>query len=287
MNLRAFWGAMNEVGVIMPILTGRDRLAYAWALFENVVDVVSSRSLVSAEKSFMRHRERLNVRAFNRNYVFWNPDVSLIRELYAHAIYFPSLSFIPKVGDKVIDLGANVGLFSLLCASLGADVIAIDAQSGFAPEARRNFELNDVSSRVRYVSALVAATAGVFADKDARIASSHWGDSPHQQEISIENILSMTGRPREDGMPDVHLLKCDVEGSEFSLLDGDLTWLRRIRNISMEVHPYFGNVLTLKERLEQEGFSCQLKSSWREYGLPKKYPGYLFAWRDGSSLEIE
>jgi len=35
----------------------------------------------------------------------------------------------------------------------------------------------------------------------------------------------------------VDLLKIDIEGSEFSLFEGECGWLDRVQRITMEVHP--------------------------------------------------
>lgn len=274
-------GAVKEISAILSVLNARDRAYFLWAIACNASSIISTQSLRPAEFGFMKDRDLLKIRAFGRESILMRPDLGLVRELYGRRVYFPEPSFLPKSGDKVIDLGANTGLFSLLCAGLGAEVLAVEAQSGFMPLVQNNLAINGVQHRVKFVSALVGASRGVFASVAARIGASHWTDEPPT--LSMDALLDMFSTPSSAGMgnlkPDIHLLKMDIEGSEFGLLEGDLTWLRRISHISMEVHPEFGDVLYLKESVQREGFTCKLVSSWREVGIPCKYPGYLFAKR--------
>jgi FkbM family methyltransferase len=273
--------AGNEISAILSVLNTWDRVRFLWAIANNALSMVSTQSLRPAELSFMQHHESLEVRAFGREYILVQPDLGLVRELYARGIYFPEPAFLPQSGDKVIDLGANTGLFSLLCAGLGADVLAVEAQSGFKSLAHDNWAANGVLHRIKFVSALVGATTGVFASEVARSGASHWLDEPI--ELSMNDLLEMfpiSASPGVDNAkPDIHLLKVDIEGSEFALFEEDLTWLRRVSYISMEVHPEFGDAIALQEIIEKEGFVCKLVSCWKEIGGPNKYPGYLYASR--------
>jgi FkbM family methyltransferase len=277
--LRSLSGARSEISAILSVLNARDRVHFLWTIANNALSIVSTQSLRPAELSFMQHRESLKILAFDREYTLLQPDLGLVRELYGRGVYFPELSFLPKPGDKVIDLGANAGLFSLLCAGLGADVLAVEAQSGFMPLAQANLAVNGVSQRMQFVSALMGASKGVFASEIARSGASHWlGEPPELSMNDLLEMLPILASPGVDNAkPDIHLLKVDIEGSEFALFEGDLTWLRRISYISMEVHPEFGDALALQEIVRKEGFTCKLVSSWRETGTPHKYPGYLFA----------
>lgn len=270
---------INEINATTSVLDFKNKLALCGCLLLCWRSILSDKSLRPAERRFMARRDELEVHVYGRCFRLWKPDLGLVRELYGHHVYFPRAEFVPKPQAKVIDLGANVGLFSCLCAGFGAEVIAVEAQSGFVAEAQRNFSRNGLQSRVRYLSALVASSSGVFSAHAERSAASHWGDEP--PELSMPEIVAMFGPPPAHGRPDVHLLKADIEGSEFALLEGNLDWLGRIAHISMEVHPEFGDVKKLKALLEGAGFVCTVRSSWREDGMPKQHPGYLFAARPG------
>jgi FkbM family methyltransferase len=174
-------------------------------------------------------------------------------------------------------IGANVGLFSLLCAKLGAQVLAVEAQAGFISMARENFAMNGVEDRIRLVHAMVGASTGVFACKDCRRSSTQWNGEPLH--LSMDYLLDMFLQGRHQRC--IHLLKIDIEGSEFALFETNPSWMSHMLHIAMEVHPEFGNVKELLSRTQEAGFTCKLVPSWREKGIPQRYPGFLFAQRNG------
>ena len=53
----------------------------------------------------------------------------------------------------------------------------------------------------------------------------------------------------------VHLIKCDIEGSEFAFLEsyGDL--LRKTRRMAIEFHSHFGDIAKATDTLRGMGFS--------------------------------
>ena len=74
---------------------------------------LSRRSLNPADIAFMDGRKFLDIQTSGEKIRLIQPDFSLVRELYARHIYFPEPVFVPPAGSKVIDMGANVGFFSL------------------------------------------------------------------------------------------------------------------------------------------------------------------------------
>lgn len=278
MKILALFG--KNLTAAASVLNIRCFAAYGYALLLNIRSILSRKSLAPADIAFIKNCPLLRVKSIGGQIILKQPDFGLVRELYGHNIYFPEPSFIPKSGSKVVDLGANVGLFTLLCAKLGAEVLAVEAQSGFMPIARNNFALNDVENRIKLVHAMVGGSTGVFSQTELRKASSHWVDDP--PEISMEKLLNTF---LDDHQQMIHLLKIDIEGSEFDLFENHIDWMEKILHISMEVHPDFGDVTVLRNRIQKVGFRCKLIPSWRESGIPKRYPGYLFASRI-SSLQI-
>jgi len=272
MNTLAYLG--QNLAAAVAVLNKRCLAAYGYTLMANMLPIILRRSLRPADTDFMKNRSLLKVKSIGGQIILKQPDFSLVRELYGRNIYFPQAGFIPPARSKVVDLGANVGLFSILCARLGADVLAVEAQSGFIEIARSNFALNDVETRIQLIHAMVGSSSGVFSQKESRKSSSHWIDDP--PEVSMDNLLNgfLYGH-----QPIIHLLKIDIEGSEFDLFANHTDWLDKVRNISMEVHPEFGDVTILRDRIEKLGFECNVLPSWRESGTLKRYPGFLFASR--------
>jgi FkbM family methyltransferase len=172
--------------------------------------------------------------------------------------------------DIVVDLGCNVGVFTVLAACAGRRVVAVDAQAGFVEKAESTLERNECADRVRIVHALVGADTGVVSTDPGLLADAWMGDPPR---ISMSDLLT--------NLPAIDLLKIDIEGSEFALFseESNLPWLAGVRRIVMEVHPEFGCAGNLSSVLEARGFRFQFVTN---HGRPISNLndiGYLFAWR--------
>jgi hypothetical protein len=65
------------------------------------------------------------------------------------------------------------------------------------------------------------------------------------------------------GIDQVGLLKVDVEGGEFALLDADedLRWLERVDQVAMEIHGQHGDAAAMVGRLRGAGFSVDLRDN--------------------------
>ncbi|MHB1533056.1 MAG: FkbM family methyltransferase [Acidimicrobiales bacterium] len=170
-----------------------------------------------------------------------------------------------------VDLGANIGLFSILAATEGAQVVAVEAQSGFLPVIEAHASLNCCRDRVKVLHALVSPGTGILASQEERSRASHWGSDP--ESLTFENILARCDLKRID------FLKVDIEGSEFDLFRDDLRWLDIVKKLVMEVHLEFGDATPLLNVLGQRGFRCELVDDDGQTVSALRDGGYLFASR--------
>jgi FkbM family methyltransferase len=162
----------------------------------------------------------------------------------------------------VIDLGANRGLLSVWAAVTGAQVVAVDAQQGFAELIRALAAHNGVTGQVRVEIAMASgvsrsgATVGVAAD-DLRWATASHGGPARPADVTMPQLLSRYQIDR------VGLLKVDIEGGEFALLaaDEDLCWLAQVAQLALEVHPEHGDPASMIERLRCNGFTVDLRDN--------------------------
>lgn len=179
------------------------------------------------------------------------------REMYCRDVYLRSGLTMPADG-WVIDLGANRGLFSVWAALTGAQVVAVEAQQGFAAEIERLATHNGVSERIHVEIAMASgvntsgATIGVLANDHRWTTSSHRGPM-RQADVSVPLLISTYRIDR------VSLLKVDIEGGEFAVFaDENLHWLKLIDQLVLEIHPDFGDVASLIDRIQQCGFTVKL-----------------------------
>lgn len=217
--------------------------------------VLRSGSLRPADQSWRRRGARFRTPA-GRSLSLPGGHCAGARELYCRNVYLRTGLRIPA-GGWVVDLGANAGLFTVLTAVEGAKVVAVEAQAGFVPEIRRALAHNRVAAgRVHIEVALAGSGVPDVALVGALAGAQRWQRASHAPPqrppgVSVADLLS---RYRIDR---VGLLKVDIEGSEFSLLhpDGEPTWLSRVDQVAMEVHPAYGSVPMLTGLLGRYGFT--------------------------------
>ena len=56
-------------------------------------------------------------------------------------------------------------------------------------------------------------------------------------------------------MPAIHLIKCDIEGSEFSLIESYPALLGKTRRVVIEFHSPFGDIPRATETMRSLGFT--------------------------------
>lgn len=164
--------------------------------------------------------------------------------------------FVPRRGWRVIDVGANVGAFSLLAASRKAIVEAYEPH----PETFAFLQSNVASAAVTCHQAAVVGQA----PPDGHIEL-HLGDRDTQHSILGQEQRSTDELSESISVPAValaatlgegcDLLKLDCEGAEFAMIES-LTSddLRRVRRIVAELHGDQQQMGAFDDRLRSEGF---------------------------------
>jgi FkbM family methyltransferase len=132
-----------------------------------------------------------------------------------------------KPGELFIDVGANVGSYTIWAAELGADVIAVEPAADTFALLVENVELNGY--RVSVIQAAAAAaggTAGFTAGRD----TANCLDAGGPAQTTVVTVDSLIGGRTVAGM------KVDVEGFEIEVLRGCARALseQRLRLIQLE-----------------------------------------------------
>jgi len=179
-------------------------------------------------------------------------------------------------GKTVVDVGANLGMFSLRCVELGAKLIyAIEAQ----PAVYHLGLLNNIKGFPTIMPLLAAVW-----DKDGEtvtILNEHVGSKVKTDgdgdKVSTITLKTLIENIAENDM----VLKLDCEGSEFNILMGaERDIIRKFAFIHIEIHantnenPEYHDVEIVRNRLTEFGYN-------RISMIPVMWYG-----KDGSSKEL-
>lgn len=174
-----------------------------------------------------------------------------------------------KPGDTVVDVGSNIGCFSILAGSMvgpSGRVIAFDPMPPMLERLVANARLNDlrnVQGRCVAIDEKEGTLTLRWTHKNDR-ASAYMLDGPTLG-TTTSPCWTMDQVFRECRIDRINLLKIDCEGSEYGIFESlSPESAGRIDQIAMEVHPMEGkSPEALRRRLEELGFEIiQLGYPW-------------------------
>jgi FkbM family methyltransferase len=171
-------------------------------------------------------------------------------------------------GMRVLDVGANIGYYTLLAAdAVGPTgrVLAFECVPGNARFLRHNVALNGSSNTVTVVEKAAASRSGVsrcFADTHYSVRSSLVLEPKGAQGIDVEctTIDDVIGADES-----IDIAKIDVEGMEIDAIKGMERTIARSERLTMFVEccPHVlavagGSVAELLDLLDRHGFSVHV-----------------------------
>ncbi|MCC6659788.1 MAG: FkbM family methyltransferase [Phycisphaerales bacterium] len=189
--------------------------------------------------------EPVAIRCRNGATIIAKPSDLIGRQLYLTGTWDPHLllvlrSLCPPDARTIVDVGANVGYFSLALAmsARGATVNAVEPQPRLAHQLRRSAAETRVSNVVVHEFALSASsgTATLILNQRNLGGSGIAEAMPDgQAAIGIRTVNSAEFLGSL-GVQDVDLMKVDVEGHEVHVFRGMETWIaaQRIRAVVFE-----------------------------------------------------
>jgi FkbM family methyltransferase len=190
----------------------------------------------------------------------------IYNDIWVEGIYDAAIlqarSIVAGTRVKILDLGANVGFFSLRCAHLlQADDYVVYAVEGSprvfcALEQRMAVQPSSVASKLRLLHGLVGRKSGTDRMRVSHnIGMNSVSSLPHngisQRETEPLAYLNLVEVMK--GEDKIDLLKCDIEGSEREFIHnyGDL--LARVKVAVFEFHHELCDVPALERRLGASG----------------------------------
>jgi len=188
----------------------------------------------------VKHRDR-RIRFRGCTYVIeQTAELLVLCEIYRDQGYGRNEAFCPRAGANVIDVGANVGLFTIYHAAAGARVLAIEPNKSAYRRLTTAIAANNLGGRVTAVHAAIGSRRGrsrivapprmtvvgrmVPVEADAPIEGDHVEILPLDEVASTHHATT------------IDLLKIDVESAEMEVLRGASATLARTRRVVLEYH---------------------------------------------------
>lgn len=173
--------------------------------------------------------------------------------------YGAESAFQIEPGQQLVEVGANIGEFSLYAAHKGAKVFAIEPDRLNLEALQRNCAAMDAITIMPLACAEAAGEATFYAYPEGADSSliepDKYSDKYTVKTERLDHLIDSAGIDRID------LLKCDAEGAEPEVLRGAIGILPRVRRITIDVSPERQGASTeseCRQILDQAGF--RLKS---------------------------
>ncbi len=171
--------------------------------------------------------------------------LSGIREIWVRDVYLANDHLQIAPDAVVVDLGANMGNFTMLALAHGPQVRVVSVE----PSSERN-ELFLEQLRVNG-----------WEDRATLHRCFLGGEGETQQELLSDKDFQGAGFVAPHAFLEQHkleridFLKCDIEGSEFELLHPDSPILAITQQLAIEVHDFAGDRHAFLAMLKQCGFT--------------------------------
>jgi FkbM family methyltransferase len=137
-----------------------------------------------------------------------------------------------KPGMTFIDVGANIGLFSVVaahCVGPNGRVFAFEPQEGLAAPFWENMRLNRLSN-VIHVPVALGSTSGTshlfqISGNDVQATLRLRPDERSMSPGAVVPVRTLSDVLREHGVGSVDGMKIDVEGGDLDVLEGFRDWM--------------------------------------------------------------
>ncbi|HXN75907.1 MAG TPA: FkbM family methyltransferase, partial [Gemmatimonadaceae bacterium] len=163
--------------------------------------------------------------------------IFLAREIYQQRVYELVPDFAPGPGWTVVDVGANIGMFAVRAAQLGANVLAFEPNPQCSRWLAETIVANGFDDRVTLFACALGSQAGhAVLDIGAGSLGARLNPATLSGAVATVSIRRLDDVAVEIGLKRVDLLKLDVEGHEVEVLKGAGKTLELVDRVVLEYH---------------------------------------------------
>jgi hypothetical protein len=262
-NLKKF--AININFSIFKII-GLNYFVYLFFIFINIKNIIREKNLNILNNIFKKLKINFKNKIFFidisaiDNISGENNCFGLIREIFFKNVYLSKFIFTDSSKNDCIDLGANIGIFSLLASKFFNNVYSIEPQIKYIDCYKKLISDNHVTN--------------------AFLINGYLYNS-NEFDNDYANLIDFNKLVKKESLKDI-FLKIDIEGSEFGLFQ-DIN-LNKVSAISMEVHQNNGNLQNILEKLMIYDFDYVLCNSLGEVVSNHNLATYLYGSKKHSSI---
>jgi FkbM family methyltransferase len=194
----------------------------------------------------------------------YETDMIVIKEIWEENVYEVHDGRF-NLGGVVVDLGANIGSFSIYSADKGAQVYSVEPEPNNLKELKNNIALNNFDDLITVVpygisdcsgNAIISDMGGGATIKDNTIFGSEI------KLISLDELFSLYN------IEEVDILKIDVEGSETEIISGaSRENLNKCKYITMEFDIRSGYAMGDMVKKLSETHHVRTMGSWERGGM--------------------
>ena len=186
--------------------------------------------------------------------------------------------FVPIEGDVIIDIGANIGTFSVKSAHhvlKKGKVIAIEADPNTFTQLKKNIELNKLENIIPINLAVFNKKTALKLNRANSSGESSLKFSKGSEYIQV-NTQTLDEVLTSLRIKKIDWIKIDVEGSEVEVLEGATKTLQLHNNLKMLIELHFeGERDIIENILKENNFSIKRDSNVKTVHIfAEKYSKY-------------
>jgi len=241
-------------------------------------------NVVNRQAELIKSEHGLNLYKTIYNDYFWlNPNKYLDREIINQSLFEPySTALIKKLikkGDVVLDVGANIGYYTVIMSKLVGNigkVYAFEPTKYYGDILLRNLKENDINNCEVQFYGLSSHDQKLEISIGESSATLHWTADTAPREKEQITLISLDKFVHDSGIKKIDFIKIDVDGHEPEFLKGAtiLNELRPIILLEVNHENYLKAGVTawdFYDNIKQQNYFIYSEKTLREYRTLREF----------------